>query len=170
MTELKIVEDYVINELRKTIANQGHTLTGSLSASLEAHTVETLNGYFINFYYNDYGQPLDTGVKAERIPFNPGSGAKTSKYIDALIQYVKRRMNISGDKEAKGIAFAIAYKHKQEGMSTTASARFSKTGERNNWVNNTLDRIDDKLTILINNSLYAIIDDLMYNALRNYAA
>lgn len=166
MNELKIVEDYVINELRKTIANQGHTLTGSLSASLEAHTLNTLNGYFINFYYNEYGQPLDTGVKPERIPFNPGSGAKTSKYIDALIQYVKRRMNVTGDKEAKGIAFAIAYKHKKEGMSTTASARFSKTGERNNWVNNTLDRIENPLQQLIEVALGNILDDLFYNALK----
>jgi len=167
---LKPVSDYVINELRKTIVDQGHNLTGQLAASIEAKTVVTINSYFIDFYYEKYGQAVDTGVSAEKIPYNPGSGAKTSKYIDALIKYVKLRMNVSGDKEAKGIAFAIARKHKNEGMSTAVSSRFSKTGERNKWVDNTLDRIDNQLEILIYNSLYEILDDIFTQAYTNLRA
>lgn len=161
---LKPVSDFVIRELRKTIVDQGHSLTGALVASIEAKTVETLDGYFIDFYYEKYGTAVDIGVSANKIPFNPGSGAKTSKYIDALVKYVQQRMGVSGDKEAKSIAFAIAYKHKKEGMSTIASKRFSKTSERNRWVDNTLDRVESQLEILITNSLYAILDNLFYNA------
>ena len=166
--ELSIISDYVIAELKKTLDEQGHKLSGTLQDSIMAHNVTVLNGFYLNFYYEDYGVPLDTGVPSNKIPFSPGSGAKQSKYIDGLIKYVKARMNISGDKEAKGIAFAIAYKQKREGMSTESSKRFSSTGKRNNWVNNTLERIDDKLTQLINDTLFAIIDDMMYNALKNY--
>ena len=133
-----------------------------------SHNIVTLNGMLLNFYYEDYGVPLDTGVPSNKIPFSPGSGASSSKYIDGLIKYVKARMNISGDKEAKSIAFAIAYKHKKDGMSTENSKRFSSSGKRNNWVNNTLERIDDELSELINRTLSVILDDMIFNAIKNY--
>lgn len=165
---LQMVSNFVIAELRKTLIVQGHNLTGNLASSIEAYTLDTLNGYFIRFYWEDYGVPLDTGVPAEKIPFSPGSGKRSSKYIDGLIKYVQQRMNITGDKEAKSVAFAIAYKQKQEGMSTDGSKRFSSSGKRNNWVNNTLEAIDDKLTLLINDALYEIMNDMIFNAVKGY--
>lgn len=168
MRELEMVSNFVIAELRKTLQVQGHNLTGNLASSIEAYTLDTLNGYFIRFYWEDYGVPLDTGVPAEKIPFSPGSGKRSSKYIDGLIKYVQQRMNITGDKEAKSVAFAIAYKQKQEGMSTDGSKRFSSSGKRNNWVNNTLEAIDDKLTLLINDALYEIMNDMIFNAVKGY--
>jgi hypothetical protein len=81
--------------------------------------------------------PTNTGVTAARIPYTPGSGRKTSKYIDGLINYVKLRMGKS-DKEAKGIAFAIASRHKKEGMPTKASAKFSSTGKRTGFIDEAL--------------------------------
>lgn len=168
--ELKTISDFVIAQLKRTLDEQGHKLSGTLESSLMAHNIVTLNGALLNFYYEDYGVPLDTGVPANKIPFSPGSGAKSSKYIDGLMRYVKARMNVSGDKEAKSIAFAIAYKQKREGMSTEASKRFSTTGKRNNWVNNTLERIDDELTELINRTLSAILDDMIFNAIKNYGS
>jgi len=168
MRELELVSNFVIAELRKTLIVQGHNLTGNLASSIEAYTLDTLNGYFIRFYWEDYGLPLDTGVPAEKIPFSPGSGKRSSKYIDGLIKYVQQRMNITGDKEAKSVAFAIAYKQKQEGMSTDGSKRFSSSGKRNNWVNNTLDAIDDKLTQMINDALGEILDNMIFNAVKGY--
>lgn len=165
---LQMVSNFVIAELRKTLIVQGHNLTGNLASSIEAYTLDTLSGYFIRFYWEDYGVPLDTGVPAEKIPFSPGSGKRSSKYIDGLIKYVQQRMNITGDKEAKSVAFAIAYKQKQEGMSTDGSKRFSSSGKRNNWVNNTLEAIDDKLTLLINDALYEIMNDMIFNAVKGY--
>ena len=165
---LQMVSNFVIAELRKTLIVQGHNLTGNLASSIEAYTLDTLNGYFIRFYWEDYGLPLDTGVPATRIPYTPGSGKKSSDYIDGLVKYVKQRMNITGDKEAKSVAFAIAYKQKQEGMSTDGSKRFSSSGKRNNWVNNTLEAIDDKLTLLINDALYEIMNDMIFNAVKGY--
>jgi hypothetical protein len=168
MVDLKPISDFVIDELRKTLAVQGHNLTGKLANSIEAYTLDVLNGYLIRFYWEDYGVPLDTGVPAANIKFSPGSGAKSSKYIDGLVKYVKQRMNVSGDKEALGIAFAIAYKQKKEGMSTIESKRFSSSGKRNNWVNNTLEEIDSKLTVMINDALAVILDDMIFNAVKVY--
>lgn len=164
MVDLKPISDFVIDELRKTLAIQGHNLTGKLANSIEAYTLDVLNGYLIRFYWEDYGVPLDTGVPAANIKFSPGSGAKSSKYIDGLVKYVKQRMNVSGDKEALGIAFAIAYKQKEQGMSTDGSKRFSKTGKRNEWVDNTLDRVETELFRLIENQLYTLLDDIFTQA------
>jgi hypothetical protein len=49
-------------------------------------------------------------------------------------------MNAS-DKEALGIAFAIASKHKREGMPTRSSARFSQTGKRTGFIETALDAL-----------------------------
>ena len=71
----------------------------------------------IQGYVLDYMATINTGVTASRIPYSRGSGARSSQYIQGLTNYVKRRMGKS-DKEAKSIAFAIASKHKKEGMPT----------------------------------------------------
>lgn len=169
MRELEMVSNFVIAELRKTLQVQGHNLTGNLASSIEAYTLDTLNGYFIRFYWEDYGVPLDTGVPGDRIPYTPGEKRKdTSKYIEGLVKYVQQRMNISGDKDALSAAFAIARKHKKEGMSTINSREFSDTKKRNNWVNNTLEAIDDKLTQMINDALGEILDNMIFNAVKGY--
>lgn len=116
---------------------QGHDLTGKAVQELETRIINTPTLSIISGYVVDYMVPINTGVTAERIPYNPGSGAKTSKYIDGLIRYVELRMGKS-DKEAKGIAFAIASRHKKEGMPTKASAKFSSTGKRTGFIDEAL--------------------------------
>ena len=169
VADLKPIKDYVIAQLRRTLEEQGHKLSGTLMDSIEAQSFPILNGYVMAFYYESYGVPLDTGVPAANIKFTLGSGAKTSKYIEALIKYVQARGLVSGDKDALSMAIAIARKHKKEGMSTEDSKNYSKTRKRNNWVNNTLARIDDRLTQLINDTLFVIIDDMIYNTIKNYS-
>jgi exonuclease V gamma subunit len=94
----------------------------------------------------------NSGVTAARIPYTPNSGRPPSKYISGLIDYVKRRMRKS-DKEAKGIAFAIASKHKKEGMPTKASARYSSTGKRTGFIEQALDKSSPKFIELIENAI-----------------
>jgi hypothetical protein len=116
---------------------QGHDLTGNAVQQMETQIIMTAEGAVINGLVVDYMIPTNTGVTAARIPYTPGSGRKTSKYIDGLINYVKLRMGKS-DKEAKGIAFAIASRHKKEGMPTKASAKFSSTGKRTGFIDEAL--------------------------------
>jgi hypothetical protein len=138
----------VANEWRA----QGHELSGSAVKQMETVIREEIASIVIEGYVPDYMAINNSGVKANRIPYTPNSGNKTSKYISGLIDYVKRRMGKS-DKEAKGIAFAIASKHKLEGMPTKGSVRFSTTGKRTGFIEQALDKNSPKFIELIENAI-----------------
>jgi hypothetical protein len=109
------VGEVVKKAVKQAFVMQGRTLTGALVNSIDYSVNATVNSAFIEFTLLDYGMILNYGVPANRIPFSPGSGAKSSKYIDGLKMYAKLRFN-ANDKEAERIAFAIAHKHKKFGM------------------------------------------------------
>jgi hypothetical protein len=131
---------------------QGHELTGSAVKQMETIVRMEINTLIIEGFVPNYMAINNSGVTANRIPYYPGSGRKTSKYIDGLIDYVKRRMGKS-DKEAKGIAFAIASKHKKEGMPTKGSVRFSTTGKRTGFIEQALEKNSPKFIELIENAI-----------------
>jgi hypothetical protein len=131
---------------------QGHELSGSAVKQMETVIREEIATIVIEGYVPDYMAINNSGVTAARIPYTPNSGRPPSKYISGLIDYVKRRMGKS-DKEAKGIAFAIASKHKKEGMPTKASARYSSTGKRTGFIEHALDKSSPKFIELIENAI-----------------
>ena len=131
---------------------QGHELTGSAVKQMETMIRFEINTLIIQGLVPDYMAINNSGVTAARIPYSPNSGNKTSKYISGLIDYVKKRMGKS-DKEAKGIAFAIASKHKREGMPTKGSVRFSTTGKRTGFIEQALDKNSQKFIELIEASI-----------------
>lgn len=98
----------------------GHKLSGAFEQSLEVIHTKTSEGIRVDVLGNEYGIYMSKGVTADRIPYTPrprGTGkGGTSKYIQGLVRYVKARMGIADEREALSVAFAIAYKHKQEGM------------------------------------------------------
>lgn len=112
---------------------QGHELSGDAVRNMQTVNVPFSNGVRIEGYVPDYMAYLNAGIPGERIPYTPNSGKKYSKYIEGLKEYAKKRMGKS-DKEALGVAFAIASKHKREGMPTRSSARFSQTGKRTGFI------------------------------------
>jgi hypothetical protein len=130
---LKEIATLVIDSFKKQIQIQGHTLTGELEASFEASFLRFGLTDVIAISFNDYGVPLDTGVSAERIPFSLSGNGGKSRYIEGLTRFAKLRFGVS-DREAQSIAFAIAQKHKKEGMPTKDSYQFSKNGSRINWI------------------------------------
>lgn len=127
---------------------QGHNLTGKAIQELETRIVEKADSTIIEGYVIDYMATINEGVPASRIPYTRGSGARSSQYIRGLTDYVKRRMGKS-DREAQKIAFAIASRHKREGMPTRASRRFSKTGKRTGFIEQALTDIEPELAQLI---------------------
>jgi hypothetical protein len=131
---------------------QGHELSGSAVKQMETLVKFEINTLVIEGLVPDYMAINNEGVPSNKIPYYPNSGRKTSKYIDGLIDYVKRRMGKS-DKEAKGIAFAIASKHKKEGMPTKASARYSSTGKRTGFIEQALEKSSPKFIELIENAI-----------------
>jgi hypothetical protein len=139
---------------------QGHELTGSAVKQMETMVRMEINTLIIEGFVPDYMAINNQGVTAARIPYYPNSGRPPSKYISGLIDYVKRRMGKS-DKEAKSIAFAIASKHKKEGMPTKTSARFSKTGKRTGFIEQALDKNSQKFVELIEVSVAATVEVLV---------
>jgi hypothetical protein len=108
---------------------QGHRLTGRLEKSISYKAFETTEGATVRITMEDYGIVLDQGISPNRIPFSGRTGGRTSKYIEGLKNFARRRFGVS-NKEATRIAFAIANVQKKEGLSTKNSSRFSKTGKR----------------------------------------
>jgi len=127
---------------------QGHNLSGEAIRQIDSVVTRIAGGERIDYYILDYMAYNNSGVTAAKIPYSPGSGKKTSKYIAGLTEYVKKRMG-KGDKEAQSIAFAIASKHKKEGMPTKASARFSSTGKRTGFIEAALEGVEPELARLI---------------------
>jgi len=123
---------------------QGHNLSGAAIKAMEVESKFVINTLILTGLVPDYMAINNEGVKADRIPYTPNSGRPPSKYISGLIDYAKRRMGAS-DKEAKSIAFAIASKHKKEGMPTKASSRFSKTGRRTGFIEQSLEKISPQI-------------------------
>jgi len=138
------------DSLIKTIEEQGHRYTGKLQDSIRYETES--KGFLgrILFYAEYYSDFVDGGVPANRIPYNPSkrTGKKTSKYIDALIDFAINKLKVGSD-NAKNVAFMIARKHAKEGMPTNNSSKFSRTGERLDYIHISLSRIRQQIRQLL---------------------
>jgi hypothetical protein len=121
----------ILQDIFKEWRLQGHYLTGNLERTAETVTEINVSAVILEGYGPLYSGVLEEGVSAERIPYNSSvrTGAKTSKYIQALKNYAMMRFRV-GEKDALRIAFAIAKKHEKEGMPTLASAVHSQSGQR----------------------------------------
>ena len=144
------VGEVVKKAVKQAFVIQGRSLTGALVNSIDYSVNATVNSAFVEFTLLDNGMILNYGVPPERIHYSPGSGAKSSKYIDGLKLYAKLRFN-ANDKEAERIAFAIARKHKKFGMPLDG-----KIGA----VQNGLDDSKQEVEELINEALTQVINVL----------
>tara|TARA_Y100000592_G_C5416906_1_gene291116 strand:+ start:86 stop:592 length:507 start_codon:yes stop_codon:yes gene_type:complete len=130
---LNNLAEYLIQALAQELIDQGHRGTGKLINSLRHEIRQEGADVFLNIYASHYAKFVANGVGASRIPYTRGSGKKSSKYIEALTQWVIDVLRKSPESKARNIAFAIANKHKKEGMPTTNSYRYSKNGRRLNF-------------------------------------
>lgn len=138
---LKAVSARSIRKFQAEIDTQGHNLTGKLKGSFETRLTSTKNSIQSDITVEGYGRFVDQGVKANRIPYSGRSGrGGKSKYIEGLKDYFMRRGR--GASEALRAAFATAAKHRQEGMPTRASARFSANGRRTGFIENEIPGIE----------------------------
>jgi hypothetical protein len=125
-------------DLRKELKAQGHYLTGKLNDSIE-YDIRVEGDFVIaEMEIEDYGLSMEFGIKPQNIPYSPGSGAGTSKYIQGLISFWNKR-GVAG-REGVRAAFATAAKHKKEGMPTRSSFAFSTTGARTGFATTVLER------------------------------
>lgn len=130
----------------------GHNLTGGFEKSLEVKETVTEKGIRIDVLGNEYGIYMNKGVSANKIPYTSkrkghGRGG-TSKYIQGLVFYVKRRMGISNEREALGVAFAIAEKHSVNGMPKDGGSKFlQKVSEKH--LNDLVEIVEQEYNLII---------------------
>ena len=145
LSKFNDIKDFIILKLARELIDQGHRHTGALIESMEGRVHGIKDGIEIVIKANKYAIYLDRGVKPSRIPYRRGSGKKTSKYIEGLIAYFKKK----GVADPKGAAFATARKQKEEGMPTRNSYKYSRNGKRKNFIGDTMKKhgkhIEDQL-------------------------
>jgi len=157
-----------IEAVKLELAAQGHRLTGALIDSVTYQVKQTATGALIEGLLLDYGIPVNTGVPSNRIPYSRGSrsGGGSSAYIAGLQLFAQLRFRVP-KKEALSIAFAIANKHKKEGMPTQASKRFSKTGKRTGAIQDGLESINAQIQEIISDVMTVYIDGLFIKVFKD---
>lgn len=131
-------EKFIKDALLKEWTAQGHFMNGKVVEEMDMIVEQTLESVSFLFFFLPYGTYIESGVSASNIPFSGATGqGGRSAYIQALIGYALKKLQVDGLKEAKSAAFAIAHTHRKEGMPGRASARFSSTGKRTEWINET---------------------------------
>lgn len=148
--------EFLVEELARELAAQGHRATGRLISSIEQGVTTFKNSIALEIKYLEYGRYVETGVSAARIPYGKKTGAKTSKYIQALIEWVKIK-GIASGLEATGLAFGIARKHKKEGMPTRGSYAFSNNGRRKGFQSYVVQSNQNKIDNLLQDGLEATV-------------
>ena len=157
LIELQKLADDIAQMAIDAVANewkaQGHNLTGAAIKNMETVIRMETDKIIIEGFVPEYMAINNKGVLSTKIPYYPGSGRKESEYIKGLMKYAKLRFGAS-DKEAKSIAFAIASKHKKEGMPTIKSQKHSQTGKRTGFIEQALEKKEAEMADLINRAIY----------------
>jgi len=144
--------ELIHREIKNQIIAQGHNNSGDLINSLRTEINQFPNVIQSLTFMLNYGEFVNNGVDASRIPFNgsaaPGQGTgKTSKYIQGL----QRFFILKGESEedALSYAFATAHKHKKEGMPTrsgdTNSFDYTQNGKRTGFLDDAIENLQDEI-------------------------
>jgi hypothetical protein len=124
---LQKVGKFLKKELRAEIRAQKRIATKGLINSIDFTVDRFLSGGLVVNYFADKSWVYsEFGVRASKVPFsgsggNRSTGAKKSKYIEALKNWIKVKGIESNDKKVTGMAFAIAHTQKKEGIPTKRS-------------------------------------------------
>ena len=153
--------------LLQTWTDQGHFMNGNIISTMEFVVNSTDKYIDIIGMINKYGGYLESGVDKSKIPFTPPSGrGGKSLYIQALARYAQLKMHVS-EKESLGVAFAIAYTQKREGMPTRGSYAFTKTGKRTQWIQDTLKDKGDLISQFILDNFGQVLSTQIDNMILN---
>lgn len=142
---------------RKTLEDQGHRFTGKLINSI--HYEIEINGNRIQaeFIAEDYGIDLDEGLPPSLI------GSLDEYQRDTQFREWVKVVLGKSDEEVDSTIFYIWRKWKQEGFPTQNSRRFSKTGERINWIKIGTENFETNTNLFFN--IEDSLDDLFEQAL-----
>lgn len=149
----KVGENVKVN-LRQELRDQGHYLTGALDQSIADRYFQG-DGATMVMEALDYISQVNEGIPASEIDLSD------IRYLQGLADYAKKRFGARSEKQAFRIAFAIAKKHKKEGMPTLNSYQFSATGERKHAVEISYDTHKNQNEKIIEDGINTELDDLI---------
>jgi hypothetical protein len=158
---LEELKAYIKDRFSQEFAAQGHHLTGAAEDSVTFKDKITNQKINIEVWANYYVKFVDKGVRPDEIksPYAPPR-------IEGLTRFWKLRKGLS-DKEAKSAAYATATKHAQEGMPTSGSFRYSKTGKRTGFTQELTDtKTVSKMGELISKEVYNAINANIQNMIK----
>ncbi len=165
ISQLNNLGDMIVDALIDEFVQQGHSNTGEFVKSIVREVEGFADGLALNISFAKYGIYQDKGVSASKIPFTMGSGAGQSKYIDALTTWVLQRGIVTSQKQAKSMAFAIAKKHKKEGMPTKGAFAYSLNGRRTGFFTDTMSSLESEIEETLTDIFSEQIKAILYNAI-----
>ena len=141
---LKLVGEKAVEDLRKELDDQGHTLTGALDKSITAD-VE--------------GDGLDILAEGYMKYVNDGFPAKSAsmKQFPFVVKYWQQRA--LGEEEAKRAAAATIHKWMKEGMPTGTSMAHSRNERRTKAIREALEN-NNQIDTYIEVGLDSELDDI----------
>lgn len=158
--------EYLVEKSRDMLRAQGHKGTGRLIRSLDPKSREEPDGLVVEVFWERYGKTIEEGLHRSRVPYSPGSGAKSSEFISGLIRFVKLKgLRPRKGQTVKGIAFAIATAGKQVGFPLPGSRKFSRTGRRTGAIGETLENEKRVIREALDEAGELMIDDFIDEAL-----
>jgi len=142
--------NFLKRKIQDELRAQGHVATGRGVNDIDIVISPTQDGFKTEIRMQDYLLIVDKGVPASRVPFGGRTGrGSTSRYIEALIEWIGIIRPSLAEAEARSFAFAIANKAKQEGHPTRGSFAFSSNGRRKEWARFAVDQNLDEFEVLL---------------------
>lgn len=170
----------LVKLLVKELKAQGHKGSGKLINSIISEVQGLLDEVELIIESNYYGRFLNDGVPPSRIPFSPaqkrskGQTKRTSKYIEALMDWIKKMGFTSGiEADIKSTAFAIATKHTKYGNPIPyrflKKKSISKNQRRRGWIDITLKEFEVELEEKVADVQTEFVESALDNLLKQIA-
>lgn len=147
----KLAEQFVTDLLRKEVVAQGHHLTGELEASIKATVSASGDTYHMEGFALFYTDFLERGF--------PATSASNDQAPFLIEFFLKRGLQ---EEEAVAAAFATIKVWQRDGMPTQASKRFSKTGSRTDYVENTFVGHRAEIDTFVSQQLDKLVDEMFH--------
>lgn len=162
---LNKINKMLITELQKELRDQGHDLTGELSATMKGIVEQNSLLLTAGVVGKEHGKWVQFATDKSDIPFGNKS-SDHSEYIQGLIDFFQAKGFT--EKKAAPLAFATARVHVEEGRPSLGSKAYSNTGSRTGFISEVVERNKDKVSDML---LYAFgfsVADVIKQMKRNY--
>lgn len=143
--------EIVREEGRDVLDEQGHKASGRLHNSFEPRLHIGVFEAVAEILIVDYGLDVDRKRGPEEFPT---FGAALQELYDDLLEWSSYVKTGLPREERESFVRGTIRKFWEEGSPTKGSRKFSKTGQRTGWIDETIDRSKDRIAMAIEDSGY----------------